>query len=126
MRYLLVVFASQGVIDVLNRKFIRPQSSDPEEYSIFKSEFDLLVSHVAFSENCVMLWKKPFPEVHSDWKHVDRRYTTYGEVRKPTTFGHLFKGTRRDRQRNWELPRGKRSFFKGWAHYLKRMVVDIV
>jgi hypothetical protein len=55
---------------VLNRKFMRPQTSDPEEYSILKSKVDLLVSHVAFSENCIMLWKKPFPELKSDWNKV--------------------------------------------------------
>jgi hypothetical protein len=122
MRYLLVAIASQGVIDVLNRRFIRPQSSDPEEYSIFKSKFDLLVSHVAFSENCVMLWKKPSTEEQPDWEKVDRRYTTYGAVGKPKIFSHLFP-RRRDQQRNWELPRGKRSFFKSWAQHLKYLLV---
>ena len=103
---------------MLNRKFIRPQTSDPEEYSILKSKVDLLVSHVAFSENCIILRKKPFPVLRSDWNKVDRRYTSYGKVRKPSLFGRFFRG--KDHQRTYELPRGKRGFVKtSWGWFLK-------
>ena len=90
----------QWIIDVLNRKFI---DSDPA-FSIFKSKIDHLVSHIAFSENCIILWKRAPSGLEAEWDRVTKNNADFSRKRRP---GILNMFSRKVHQK--ELPRGKRG-----------------
>ena len=89
------------MVDVLNRKFI---DSDPA-FSIFMSRVDHLVSHIAFSENCIIIWKRSPPGLETEWDMVAKNNAKFfSHKRKPGVF-RMF--SRKKHQE--KLPRGKRS-----------------
>lgn len=106
---------SQGVADVLNRKFLL----DPR-YSVLKRNVDLQMSHIAFSQNCVMLWKKPAGKgMGSAWQKVDALYDSYTKPGMPKVWVDKkrkhFKRYKLEGRNSWELPRGRRGPFS-WLH----------
>ena len=56
----------------LNLRRYGKMLKDPQ-YSVLKSKVDLELSHIAFSQNCAMLWKKPAPESESEPELTVRR-----------------------------------------------------
>ncbi len=104
------LFSLQWMIDVLNRKFI---DSDPA-FSIFTSEVDHLVSHIAFSENCIIIWKRSPPGLETEWDLVAKSNAKFSRKRKP---GFLRMFTRKKHQE--KLPRGKRSILSRLATSLR-------
>ena len=101
------LFSLQWMIDVLNRKFI---DSDPA-FSIFTSEVDHLVSHIAFSENCIIIWKRSPPGLETEWDMVAKsNNANFSRKRKP---GVLRMFTRKTHQE--KLPRGKHSILSRLA-----------
>lgn len=102
-----VVEKFKWMIDVLNRKFI---DSDPA-FSIFTSEVDHLVSHIAFSENCIIIWKRSPPGLETEWDMVAKsNNANFSRKRKP---GVLRMFTRKTHQE--KLPRGKHSILSRLA-----------
>lgn len=99
------------IIDVLNRKFI---DTDPA-FSIFKSKVDHLVSHIAFSENCIILWKRSTPGLEDEWERAAKNDAAFSRKRKP---GVLRKFSRNMHHQD-ELPRGKRGILSGMATRLR-------
>ena len=110
----------KGIVDVLNRKFLL----DPE-YSVLKAKVDLQMSHIAFSQNAVMMWKKPFPaetDRGTDWRRVEALYGGYTAPGMPKVWLDMkrkdFKKYKREGQHSWELPRGSRGFIASWRGFL--------
>ena len=93
-------------MDALNRKFI---DSDPD-FSIFKSKVDHLVSHIAFSENSIVLWKRSPPGLEAEWDRVAKNNEDFSRKRRP---GILRSFLRKKHQE--ELPRERRGIYSRLA-----------
>ena len=104
------LFSVQWMVDVLNRKFI---DRDPA-FSIFTSEVDHLVSHIAFSENCIILWKRSSPGLEAEWDMVAENNAKFSRKRKPGVLRMFSRKKHRE-----ELPRGKRGILSRLATSLR-------
>ena len=80
----------KGLVDVINRKFLL----DPS-FSILHGNVDHLISHLTFSQNCVVLHK----QTKQNWEEVDMKYRV-SESKVDYTRAHYNEYKARS---NWEV-----------------------
>lgn len=105
----------KGVVDTLNRGMLL----DPS-YHVLADAVDHLVSHVAFSQNCVMLWRRS----EADWsaKEVQRKnIENYHLAREMDPSRSAFKEYKATRGgRSWDVTGMQRP--PGWVNRRRKLI----